>query len=66
MLTSNVPLNAVVEVQEGSEMAYIGKSFSADQVQRKVGTLAPRVPKKIDSWITGQYRYFEPAPGVRA
>ena len=46
MLASNVPLNAVVEVQGGSEMAYIGKFFSADQLQRKVRTLAPRVPKK--------------------
>ncbi len=46
MLTRNVPPNAVAEVQGDSEMAYIGKSFSADQVQRKVGTLAPRVPKK--------------------
>ncbi len=30
-------------------MAYIGKSFSADQVQRKVGTLAFRVPKNRQS-----------------
>ena len=46
MLTSNVPPNAVVEVQGGSEMAYIAKSFSVDQLQSKVGALARRVPKK--------------------
>lgn len=45
MLTSNVTKEAVEEARDGGVAAYIAKPFSADQVQRKVGTVALRLLK---------------------
>lgn len=42
MLTSNVTPEAVSEARDEKVDAYIAKPFTADQVQRKVGTVALR------------------------
>ncbi len=46
MLTSNVTKEAVEEARSEGVSAYIAKPFSADQVQRKVGSVALRLLKK--------------------
>jgi two-component system chemotaxis response regulator CheY len=46
MLTSNVTEDAVAEARDEGVAAYIAKPFTAEQVQRKVASVARRVLKE--------------------